>query len=228
MTTYRSVTREVNGVRFTSTVDADIVGYGYGGEPIYRQPAPARTAAITWAKLDDGSWGIKGTGLVSGATVTVTKKTGETSEVVVGKVSEGKDGGDDLATIVRTPRITAEVVAEVTVPATPAAVVPDGRYAVYNDDQSVNDIAFYKVDNVTEGKWEGFTFVKQIVGPDEQKLSQKQGKAILAKIVAMGLREASQLFGQSTQKCGVCNTNLTNKISREYGIGPDCRAKYGR
>lgn len=107
------------------------------------------------------------------------------------------------------------------------ATVPDGHYAVYNDDQSVNDIAFYKVDNVTEGKWEGFTFVRQIVGPDERKLGQKQGRAILAKIAALGVAESFRLYGQSTEKCGVCNRNLTNKESREYGIGPDCRAKYG-
>jgi hypothetical protein len=108
-----------------------------------------------------------------------------------------------------------------------APAVPDGRYAVHNDDQSVNDIAFYEVENVTEGKWAGWTFVRQIVGPDERKLSQKQGRAILAKVTALGLRESLQLFGQNTEKCGVCNRNLTNKESREYGIGPDCRAKHG-
>lgn len=106
------------------------------------------------------------------------------------------------------------------------AEVPNGRYAVHNDDQSVNDIAFYKVENVTEGKWAGFTFVKQIVGPDEQNLSRGQARRVLAKISALGVREASQLFGRSTQKCGVCHTNLTNKESREYGIGPKCREKF--
>jgi len=109
----------------------------------------------------------------------------------------------------------------------PVAEVPDGRYAVHNDDQSVNDIAFYKVENVTEGRWAGWTFVKQIVGPNEQNLSKGQARRILAKITAMGLRESSQLFGRSTEKCGVCNTNLTNQESREYGIGPNCRAKLG-
>ena len=231
----RTTTQEVNGVRFTRQVNADISHYGYGGEPVYYAPAPARTttADITFSKLSDGSWGIKGVSLIEGATVTVTKKDGTTSEVIVGKIAVDGSGqvitdreGRVTASIARAPRVTTQVVAEVTVETTIAAV-PDGRYAVYNDDQSVNDIAFYKVENVTEGKWDGFTFVKQIVGPDEQRLSQKQGKAILAKITAFGLREASQLFGHSTRKCGVCNINLTNKDSREYGIGPDCRAKYG-
>ena len=184
--------------------------------PAFR-PDPA---VITFARLDDGEWGIKGVGLVSGDVVTVTKKDDTTVERVVGEVVKTRDGYD-YATIVQVPR---EVTVEVKVP---TAQVPDGRYAVYNDDQSVNDIAFYLVENVTEGKWQGWTFVRQIVGGDEQKLSQRQGRTILAKIVALGVVEASQLFGRNTQKCGVCNTNLTKKESREYGIGPKCREKFG-
>lgn len=184
--------------------------------PAFR-PDPA---VITFARLDDGEWGIKGVGLVGGDVVTVTKKDGTTVERVVGEVVKTRDGYD-YATIVQVPR---EVTVEVGVP---TAQVPDGRYAVHNDDQSVNDIAFYEVENVTEGKWAGWTFVRQIVGPSERKLSQKQGRAILAKVTALGLRESLQLFGQNTEKCGVCNRNLTNKESREYGIGPDCRAKHG-
>jgi hypothetical protein len=176
---------------------------------------------ISWAKLPDGSWGIRGLNLVAGDVVTVTKRTGETSEVTVGEVTpKNARSAYDFATVARTPK----VVVEVTVP---AADVPDGRYAVYNDDQSVNDIAFYLVENVTEGKWDGWTFVRQIVGGDEQKLSQKQGRTILAKIVALGVVESFQLYGRSTEVCGVCNTNLTNKESREYGIGPKCRKKFG-
>lgn len=223
--------------------DPNISHYGYGGEPVYfapdRKPAPRHEDLVSFAKLPDGSWGIRGLGLVSGSTVTVTKRNGETSEVVVGEVTKADPystdrrtrSAYDLATFTHAPRpevtrvVTAEV--EVQAPAADGVVVPDGRYAVYNDDQSVNDIGFYKVENVTEGNWAGWTFVKQIVGPDERKLSQKQGRRILAKINALGQREASQLFGHNTHKCGVCNTNLTNKESREYGIGPDCRAKYG-
>jgi hypothetical protein len=184
--------------------------------PAFR-PDPA---VITFARLDDGEWGIKGVVLVGGDVVTVTKKDGTTVERVVGEVVKTRDGYD-YATIVQVPR---EVTVEVGVP---TAQVPDGRYAVHNDDQSVNDIAFYEVENVTEGKWQGWTFVRQIVGGDEQKLSQKQGRTILAKIVALGVVESFQLYGRSTEVCGVCNTNLTNKESREYGIGPKCRKKFG-
>lgn len=107
-----------------------------------------------------------------------------------------------------------------------AEVVPAGRYAVYNEDQTVNDIAFYKVDRPTEGRWAGRVFVKQIVGPEERRLSWANTKAILAKI-AVDPAAASILYGQNTEHCGVCHTRLTRKESRERGIGPDCAKKYG-
>lgn len=47
----------------------------------------------TYAKLKDGSWGLKGSNLVEGASVTVTKKSGETKSERVGKVLfRGADG----------------------------------------------------------------------------------------------------------------------------------------
>ena len=195
-----------------------------------RRPAPRPAfrpdpEKVTFTRLDDGEWGIRGVGLTPGDVVTVTKKDDTTVERVVGEVVKVRNGFD-YATVVNAPRtVTVEVTAEVEAPA--AAVVPDGRYAVHNDDQSVNDIAFYVVENVTKrGKWQGWTFVRQIVGPDEQRLSQRQGRAILAKIAAAGVVESSQLYGRSTRRCGVCGTNLTNKESREYGIGPKCREKF--
>jgi len=40
----------------------------------------------TWTKLRDGSWGLRGEGLVPGSRVTVTRKDGTTSTVTVGDV----------------------------------------------------------------------------------------------------------------------------------------------
>jgi len=109
-----------------------------------------------------------------------------------------------------------------------AETVPAGSYALEITDSAVgNDIAFYQVDRPTEGRWAGFVFVKLLVGGDEQRLSIPNQKAVLRKIAAVGAREASILFGIKTEKCGVCHTRLTNKDSREAGIGPDCRKKFG-
>lgn len=46
---------------------------------------------LTYCKLRDGSWGIKGEGLTEGKTVTVTTKAGVTKQVQVGKVLFTKD-----------------------------------------------------------------------------------------------------------------------------------------
>ena len=48
---------------------------------------------VTFKKLRDGTWGVQGQGLQAGKTVTVVKKSGETSTATIGKVLfTGKDG----------------------------------------------------------------------------------------------------------------------------------------
>ncbi|AGT12782.1 hypothetical protein PHELEMICH_45 [Mycobacterium phage Phelemich] len=108
-----------------------------------------------------------------------------------------------------------------------ATIVPAGRYAIETTDGAINSLAFYKVDRPTEGKWAGRVFVKLEVGGDEQRLSQKQGLGIIAKIAAAGAAQASARYGREIGRCGVCSTRLTNDESRAYGIGPDCRKKHG-
>lgn len=105
--------------------------------------------------------------------------------------------------------------------------VPAGRYAVATDAGAVNELAFYKVDRPTTGKWAGFVFVKHIVGDDEQRMSKAAGASILAKIAAVGAEAASAAYGHEIGECGVCGRQLTNDASRERGIGPICVAKMG-
>jgi len=47
----------------------------------------------TYTKLKDGSWGIKGKGLTTGQTVSVTKKSGEcnTETVSIQRVCKARD-----------------------------------------------------------------------------------------------------------------------------------------
>ena len=55
---------------------------------------------ITFAKLNTGDWGLRGPAsqLISGATVTVAKKSGETKQLVVGQILYSRDG-QAMATI---------------------------------------------------------------------------------------------------------------------------------
>jgi len=48
---------------------------------------------VTFTKLRDGSWGLRGRDLVEGQTVTVTKRSGERQTATVGRVVwRGRDG----------------------------------------------------------------------------------------------------------------------------------------
>lgn len=92
---------------------------------------------------------------------------------------------------------------------------------------AVNELAFYKVDRPTEGRWAGYVFVKHIVGDDEQRVSRAASASVLAKIVAAGPEAASARYGHEIGECGICGRQLTNDESRARGIGPICVQKMG-
>lgn len=103
--------------------------------------------------------------------------------------------------------------------------VPEGRYAI-RETGLTNEINFYKVDRPEEGKWAGWVFVKQIVGPDEYPVKGARKSAVLAAIGA-DMKDAMLLYGQEIGSCGRCGKRITNDESRAYGVGPDCRAILG-
>lgn len=104
--------------------------------------------------------------------------------------------------------------------------VPAGRYCLERN----GELKFYQVDRPTEGRWAGFTFVKQLIGApgDYRKIrfTKEQARPILEEI-AKDPRAASSRYGMESGVCGVCSSPLTNAESLAYGIGPICRAKRG-
>jgi hypothetical protein len=102
--------------------------------------------------------------------------------------------------------------------------VPAGHYAVPSTGN--NDLAFYRVDRPTEGRWAGSVFVKIVVGgrPDTG-VPRRFVPGILARIVEAGIDEAARLYGQKIGRCYKCNRRLTDKVSRAAGIGPDCAGR---
>jgi hypothetical protein len=108
-----------------------------------------------------------------------------------------------------------------------AEVVPAGRYAIDTRLGAINEVAFYRVDRPTEGRWAGRVFVKHLVGGDEQRLSWRDTRAILTRIAEAGAEAASARYGHEIGRCGICHTRLTNDESRARGIGPKCAAKAG-
>lgn len=108
-------------------------------------------------------------------------------------------------------------------PREPLPDVPAGRYAVTGEDGTTD---FYKVDRPSKGKWAGYTFVQLQLGPAFQRLDYSHSRTILQKIVDAGPREAAIRYGREIGACSVCGTDLTNKLSRELGIGPVCGGRY--
>lgn len=102
-------------------------------------------------------------------------------------------------------------------PATP--VVPEGRYALTEDDGTVK---FYRVTIGNEGsKWEGFTFLDAVASDEVWPIKNRQHKAaVLARIAADPLA-ALKLYGQEIGCCGHCGRTLTSDY-RKIGIGPVC------
>lgn len=106
---------------------------------------------------------------------------------------------------------------------TPLADVPAGHYAIPSTGD--NDLVFYRVDRPTDRGYDGSTtFVKMIVGghPD-QNVRRANVAGILARIAEYGVAESARLYGNEIGRCYRCNRHLTDEVSRDLGIGPECR-----
>lgn len=103
-----------------------------------------------------------------------------------------------------------------------ADTVPAGRYAIEVDGK----LGFFKVDQPTEGRWAGYTFVKQMASDTEYAVRGDRKDLVLSAI-ANAPQAASIRYGREIGKCGVCGRTLTNEESRAAGIGPICRGELG-
>jgi len=95
--------------------------------------------------------------------------------------------------------------------------VPSGRYAVDNDQ---GELRFYNV-WVSRDKMRLNVYVAH--GPEDSNLKYQQTvMGVLRKIKDAGIREAAIRYGMEIGSCSNCGRRLTNRISRELGIGPIC------
>lgn len=104
-------------------------------------------------------------------------------------------------------------------------VVPPGRYALRFEDDELNPVRFYKV-NEGRGKWAGVIFVDRFASDDSFPVKGTARREVLERIAADPLAAAS-LYGQEFERCSICNRGLTRRLSREMGIGPICATKHG-
>lgn len=97
-------------------------------------------------------------------------------------------------------------------------------------------LTFMLIARPSEGKWAGWSFVRQYLGGQgvAGKIgSQKPGAAYhgqWASLIAKVLddpKAAAQRFASELGRCYVCGRDLTDDESRALGIGPVCRGKGG-
>lgn len=112
------------------------------------------------------------------------------------------------------------------------ASLPEGYFALQQGVDE-NDILFVRSRRAKkDGKWKGFVFFDRLVGaPGAYKRYPIKGaeKAKIAAWIAVPDQAvaAAQLFGQKKSACGRCGAPLTDQLSREIGLGPDCREMAG-
>lgn len=104
---------------------------------------------------------------------------------------------------------------------------PAGKYAILTPGYGVEGkLHFFVISTPTEGRWNGYVFVKEQAGPDEYPVKGKRGVQVI-EWIAEDPKEAMLQYGREIGKCGHCGRRLTDTESRAYGIGPKCRKKMG-
>jgi hypothetical protein len=103
-------------------------------------------------------------------------------------------------------------------------LIPTGKYAIENAPTNTeNDISFWSVwVNDAGTVWR----LKQVVGPNLENVPQSAILPILRRI-GDDPEAAMALYGHHIGQCGACGRRLTNKLSRDLGIGPICRSMRG-
>lgn len=109
-------------------------------------------------------------------------------------------------------------------PTIPQSTVLAGRYALVGADSITK---FYSVDTPTEGRWAGRTFVSVWASDEKHPIRNAEVRSQIIAEIAKDPKEALLRFGREIGKCGRCGRTLTDQTSREYGLGPVCKAKEG-
>lgn len=99
--------------------------------------------------------------------------------------------------------------------------VPAGRYALRTD----GIVKFYILDRPESGKWAGYTFLKAQASDETYPIKNRQTKAEILARISEDIEAAAVLYGTELGRCYRCGRTLTDEVSRELGIGPDCRSK---
>jgi hypothetical protein len=107
------------------------------------------------------------------------------------------------------------------------ADLPEGKYALLTP-QAQNEISFFSVWHPPDS--ETAIIISQLFGAPgswRRKTCRGQRYSSIAQEIAADPKAAMARFGLHFTVCGRCGSPLTNDLSRELGIGPDCRQHLG-
>ena len=112
-------------------------------------------------------------------------------------------------------------------PAQPAnfKAISQGYYATKSATGN-NDLDFWFVRVPEDGRWQGFRFVKRILGGrGTQQIRKPEQMAALHAILAAGTEAAGNLYADELGNCKKCGRDLTDDESRARRMGPVCAGK---
>ncbi len=100
-------------------------------------------------------------------------------------------------------------------------VVPVGCYAVEWRDV----LRFYRYVE-GKGQWAGRTFLNRYKSDEEVRIGRQEYAEVM-NLIRSDVEGCRDRFVKETTRCYVCGHRLTDGLSRNLGIGPDCRARRG-
>jgi len=105
------------------------------------------------------------------------------------------------------------------------AKIEQGYYAVNHPTDGT--LRFYQVRKPAEGKWLGHIFLSEVSGENHLPMRDYQERSAIFTEIAKDPIGALKRFGKQIGRCGHCKKQLTDEVSREFGIGPVCRKELG-
>jgi len=117
------------------------------------------------------------------------------------------------------PRET--VITDGTETSTALSGLPPGRYALpkAGTTEEENELRFYQC---WESRDKAAKRIYVMFGPSQARLPVDAQIKIAKMIIKEGIRECAIRYGMEIGHCSNCGYRLTNRISREMGIGPIC------
>lgn len=103
----------------------------------------------------------------------------------------------------------------------PIPDIPSGRYALQGENV-LNNIEFYSVYRFEDG---GLSLKR--FASDERYPVKGAARQSVLKAIAADITGAARLYGTETAHCGRCAKLLTRRVSRTFGIGPECAEHMG-